>query len=184
MKLKLKFPYFKEPPKGWHWVRDGITFRANSPEAVVEKVKQHLIANGNPPLDLMDEYVDYVAHNWPNLVQQCAGDPEPRFKEPIMDVLSNLHVIASKPLVDVPEEAEAKKRAALCATCPYNRPFRGDSDVIEAIRRRAYMLTRGNLNSLGYCALHRWDNRVATRWDKKLLAPLKYEGEKSVPCWF
>jgi len=184
MKLKLKFPYFKEPPKGWHWIREGITFRAKSPEAVVEKVKQHLITNGRPPLDLMNEYVSYVAANWPNLVVEDHSPAAPQYHIPIMDVLANLHHLSAKPLVDVPETAEAEKRAKICETCPHNRRMRGDSDVLDAINQRAYMLTKGQLNKLGYCALYRWDNRVATRWDKKLLEQFKCEEEKPALCWF
>jgi hypothetical protein len=185
MKLRLKTPYHKEPPKGWHWIRDGIEFRADSPEAVLEKVKQYQIINGRAPGDLMSEFVQYVSEHWPNLVCEDHSLSAPACVEPAVQVLVNQHALGLKPLLNVPEKKEAEAREAMCKICPHNRRFRGDPQVIEAINRRAFMLTKGKLLPLGYCNQYLWDNRVAVQWDKTLLQLIKNPAVTvAVPCWF
>lgn len=185
MSLRLKFPYHKEPPKGWHWIRDGIEFRADSPEAVIAKVKKHLITNGRCAGDLMEEFVSYVAAHWPNLVKESHAPDPLTLEDPLWKVLDNQHRLAAVSLLNVPEKAEGLEREKLCAACPMNRRMRGDVEVLEAINRRAFLLTRGNLNKLGYCKQYLWDNRVATVWDKDLLKKISQpKADSPVPCWF
>jgi hypothetical protein len=158
-------------------------FKAKTPEGVIEKVRSHLLANGLPPGDLMEEYVQYVYDNWPNLVQIDRSKTPPRMDSHSLTVLDKQHKLGLKPLLNVPEKVEAERRQKMCEACPHNRPLRGAADVIDAINQRAFMLTKGRLNKLGYCTCHLWDNRVATQLDLDLLAPVAMK-KTIVPCWF
>jgi hypothetical protein len=97
-------------------------------------------------------------------------------------VLQNLKQLSSHPLTDNPEKEEVATRTSICKACPFNREIEGNTSLEVAIHHRSYLLTRGKLANLGYCAHHYWDNRVAVVWDRKLLLPVANPVSEEV-CW-
>lgn len=179
MKLRLKKPYHKEPHGGWHMVVDGTTFRAIGPDELVEKVRQYLLANGRPPRDIWRDLVMFCAPKWPHLVEpDYDNTPEPPV-DPLARVMVRNAELSRRPLVNEPEKVEVKKRLSVCGKCPHNCAFRGP--LASEIQRSSYILTKGKLESLGYCDAHGWDNRVAIQWDESILKTVVPEAVAG--CW-
>jgi hypothetical protein len=149
MSLRLKYPYFKEPRGGWHLPVEGIVFKADSPEEVIEKVRGYYAANNRPPRDV-------------------EGD-RPLRVDPLDRVMVNNLMFSRHALVNKPEEDDVKARIAVCAKCPHNKSIAGR--LAADVNRVSYLLTKGELPTLGRCDKHGWDNRVAVQWDAAVTSP-------------
>jgi hypothetical protein len=167
MSLRLKYPYFKEPRGGWHLPVDGIVFKADSPEEVIEKVRGYYAANNRPPRDVEGDLIDYCAKKFPHLVTE--GDRRPLRVDPLDRVMVNNLMFSRHALVNKPEEDDVKARIATCAKCPHNKSIAGR--LAADVNRVSYLLTKGELPPLGRCDQHGWDNRVAVQWDAAVTSP-------------
>lgn len=166
-KLRLRKPYHKEPQGGWHMIVDNVTFRAIGPDELVEKVRQYHLSNGRPPRDIMGDLVTFCAARWPHLVEPDYDNSQHHVVDPTEMIMVNNLALARRPLIDEPERDLIKKRTAICRNCPHMQPITGP--LASEVNRVSYLLTKANLADLGACAKHKWDCRVAVRWDAALL---------------
>ncbi len=163
--LKLNETSKREPFGGHHHIEYGITFRADSFTALVEKVSSFRLQNnipvGNPEQEILSRYAQF----WPWLVRQ------ERDAEPLTDRLDYrewrywLQKTWRTPPAKLITTREARDRWVKCQTCPANLKKTWDeSDESSEVTRRAYLLRRGMdvPDYLGFCACHKTDLGVFT----------------------
>lgn len=178
-KLRLKKPYHKEPYGGWHIVVDNVMFRAIGPDELIEKVRQYHLANGRPPRDIMGDLVTFCAARWPHLVEPDYENSRHHVVDPTEMIMVNNLAFSRRPLTKPPEDDVIKRRTQICAGCPNMAPI--DGPLADEVRRTSYLLTKGRMAPLGRCIRHKWDCRVAVRWDGDVLKLLS--GEQVADCW-
>jgi hypothetical protein len=184
---KLKQPYYRQPPGGWHLPRDGTIHRADTPEKLEEIVRQHMLQNGKAPGNIADEIVMFTHTSWPHLtemnVDYVSSDTKPArtASDVLRDVFEWMGRMALQGQEEPPDRHVIAARTARCLTCPHHAPYKPDDPLYEDIRRKAFMLTKGRLpDKLGYCTRWALDCRVACQWQEQLLG----RPDASVPeCW-
>ena len=173
---KLKFPYCRQPPGGWHLPKDGVIHRADTPELLEATVRDHLIQNGKAPGNIADEITMYTHLNWPHLTEPNleyveSDGPPARTKSDIQrQVFDWLFKLSLRPQEEPPEKHVLDERVGTCRACKFNRPYTVEDDLYEPIRRKAFLMTKGKLpEKLGYCTKYAIDCRVACQWQADLL---------------
>lgn len=185
--LELNPRQKRQPFGGHHYVEYGITFRGDTKDDVVGKLREYRRINhlkiGDPDQDVLEFYLK----NWPWLVR--AKEAPAREPQPENYTLWRDWVQATwrKPPMKIISMRAAKDRWAVCANCPFNLKKNWDEDAECAdVMRQAFMLRRGMAcpENLGYCALHRADLSVLTIIDNpsEFSARLK-DGGDYPKCW-
>jgi hypothetical protein len=159
--LKLKEKSCRMPYGGHHYPDCGVTFKGDSFQEVVDKLRDFRLRNnievGEPDQDVLCFY----AIHWPWLVSVDRKRPDtPKenvqfaaWREWIQNAWKN-------PPAKFVTTKEAKDRWAICSTCPFNRPWDfSETKESAELTRRAYLLRKGIdvPSDLQFCDLHRAD---------------------------
>jgi len=176
-----------ELPGGFHYhIPDGPTIKSESeiPEEAVKDLCDQLTAyrvnNGWPIGEPLDEITDWYAKNFPFCVEN--GDRETQ-KDPsgiAHDVIMWTNRQWKTPPKSLTDPENAHCRAAICLKCPFRDEVDlDDSPADKEAQRRVYLISRGMLldNEVGWCSLHRWDNRLAC------LLPSPETSQTYSKCW-
>lgn len=184
--FKLKTPYTRRPPGGWQLSKDGTIFTGDTPEELENNVREHMIQNGKPPGNIADEITMHCHVNWPHLTEPNLDYVE--METPQMGradiqrkVLEWVGRMALRPQESPPSKDEISLRLKTCVNCKFNKLYRPEDLLHEPIRRRVFLMTKGNmLNGLGFCTKWHIDTRLACQWSKELLGPVD---AKEASCW-
>lgn len=184
--FKLKYPWTRQPPGGWHLPVDGTIVRGDTPDELVQAVRKHFIQNGKAPGNIADDIAMFCHTKWPHLTEPNLdymenARPSLTRSEVQRRVFDWLFAMALRPCESHPSVEDVNLRTMICEGCKWNKPYRVEDDLYEPIRRKAFLMTRGKLpDKLGWCARWHIDTRLAVQWPESLLgkAEVKEEG-----CW-
>jgi hypothetical protein len=184
---KLKFPYFRQPPGGWHLPKDGTIHRGDTPEKLEEAVRAHLLQNGKAPGNIADEITMFTHLNWPHLTEVNLEYVEtdrapPRTKSDVQrEVFDWMFKLALRAQESPPDKHVSDARIEKCRACRFNKAYLAEDDLYEPIRRKAFLMTKGRLpDKLGFCTKWSIDCRVACQWQEALLGK---PAEVLDSCW-
>lgn len=184
--FKLKNPYTRRPPGGWHMQRDGQILKGDTPEELEENVRAYLIQNGKAPGNVADEITMFCHTHWPHLTEPNLDHVELSASqmgrsEIQSKVFEWLGKMVLKPHESPPTKQEAEERTKTCTACKFNKPYRPEDVLYEPIRRKVFLMNKGIMPSgLGWCAKWHIDCRLACHWAKDLLGPAD---AKEASCW-
>lgn len=184
--IKLKQPYTRRPPGGWHLSKDGVILRGETPEELEENVRAHMIQNGRAPGNIVDEITMFCHTHWPHLTE-----PNLDYRELEMPVLTRSEIqrkvfewigkMGLRSQEQPPPKTEIDERTKTCAACKFNKAYKPDDVLYEPIRRKVFLMTKGIMpNGIGWCAKWHIDCRLACQWSKELLGPVD---AKEASCW-
>lgn len=136
------------PPGGWHYVEraTGVRFEADSFDDLVRKVKSHREYKG---IDVATTGIDVQRQLCLGLTDaECTPEPGETYR-PVKDLTQSLStdlaVSANRALLQFVkggmqfvDPAVAESRAAICRTCPFNKPAKNCS--CHAIYRMIQLL--------------------------------------------
>ena len=148
------------PPGGFHYTEthDGISIKieSDSVEATAEALLRYRVNNGIPPGDPQKDVFDYICKNWPHFCHNT--DPYNktvgREQSPDENLSRRMTVWMTKLWNSGPDnsvtQAEAERRAAICAVCPQNQDYRpgGCGGCIDGIERLGFTWRRNRTTTL------------------------------------
>lgn len=166
--------------------KDGLILTGESPEELEENVRAYMLQNGKPPGNIADEITMHCHVNWPHLTEPnldyiALEAPGLGRSEIQRKVLEWVGLISLKSQESPPEKEEIEIRTKTCIACKFNKPYKPDDVLFDFIRRKVFLLTKGNMpNGLGWCSKWHIDTRLACQWSKELLGPVE---AKEASCW-
>jgi hypothetical protein len=181
------------PPGGFHFLdRSGgaeVRIEGDTYAKVAENVLYQRLRNSRPPGNPLQELYDYVCQTWPHMCRETETSQRDLAGEPLssrmLTWLSNFQ--ATSGLDDGTTQAEADRRAAICAGCPRNVQFYGCGSCGEHIRAQTFIYLRNrstpDSDRLSACETLAEPPKL-TVWSTKL-KPLTAEQQTNVPenCW-
>jgi hypothetical protein len=186
MNLKIKENSMRIPFGGHHFKDRAITFKADSFDELVEKIRDFRIANsvkvGNPE----EEILIYYAKNWPWLVEE---DPEPEepTKNPRYEKWRDfIFGMKKTPIRKYANDKEIRNRYETCEKCKFRKKvIPTDKDEFEALKQKVFVFCRGSMvcGMDQFCDLHQAPIPVllAPETTKDLIPPK--DGNGSAECW-
>jgi hypothetical protein len=158
----MKFPKFNRHlhPQGGRFFRDedGVVHKADSWPALATKVASYRKRAGKPPGDPRAEIEAQVCARHPEYCQEPPSRPVPRQTAPDSPMSSSkaitrwlagiLRLRRIGGAQQVPRE-EARRRAAICATCPMQKAFATVCGSCKAMRKTAKQILFGGNTSVG-----------------------------------
>lgn len=187
MKLALNKNQKREPYGGHHFVEQGITFKGDTFDEVIEKVADFRKNNNYPAGDPVQDVLIFYVKHWPYMV---TDDLEPKEEVPIdtkyLEWRDWIYKVWQNPPKKFLTTKEAQDRWKVCETCPFNQKKDwAKSDESTELKRRQYLLTRGIAypSFLGFCSLHRADLGVIVFTDQPVSLSSKKDGGHYEKCW-
>ncbi len=185
------------PPGGFHFPDNSggteVRIEGYSIPDVAANVLRYRMANNRPPGNPFQELIDYICNAWPHFCMETdsgeiphAGLPEPLSRRCAAWMASWFSTVSDDPGVP---QAEADRRAAVCAGCPNNKDHEaGGCGACTAQVARLSFIYRRNRQTpsdaqLRCCDL--FDSPLqATVWSAKLPAATEDQrARKPVNCW-
>ncbi len=180
----------KTPPEGWHFeVAPGVTLRDVTREKLIESIFDYRVRNNVPQTDIVKDIDDYYCSRWPTACIQEAKEHVDTRETMLARVSRWVAMLAARmPRGGFPlaSKAVTEARAAICAGCPRNRPWKGTCSSCSASTaaltkqvRQLRSTTRDD--QLFGCEVNGWDNAAAVHLTKESLTFKK----DSIPqnCW-
>lgn len=160
--LKLNNRQKRQPFGGHHFVEKSITFRGDSFDELVKKLKEFRVINSIPLGDPEQDVLQFYAKNWPYMVE-VRGDSVLNHAEENDNYRfwrGWIYKAWSNPMKKQVTEREACERWDKCHNCPFNmKKDWPETDESKELEKRSFILRRGVHAPLyaGYCRLHRAD---------------------------
>jgi len=183
--LKINEKQQRTIPGGHQFHEYGNTFRGDTFEEVVEKLKLFRLNNnlnmGDPEQDVL---MHYVTH-WPWMVRRAEGEEQAEEASDYREWRAWVQRTWKKPPVKMITMKEASDRWNSCLTCPHNVPKDWEEgEESKELSRRVFVLSRGLTipSGIGYCNFHKCDLGVFTFIEKAN----NYSGTSNQPpanCW-
>lgn len=168
------------PPGGWHHVQDGVTITGATEELLVKSIFEYRMRIGKKIGDITRDIDAYYCSKWPELCHKepheyVTGTPVPVSDEPMLNRVTRWASFLARKMprggFAYVDSAEATKRAAICAGCPLNKPWRtgcyGCSSATASLLMNVKAMKKLACDDklLG-CAATGWDNATAVHFEQ------------------
>lgn len=185
--LKFNKNQKRLPIGGYHFPSHGTTFRADTLDGLVKKIKDFRTTNAIGAGAPEQEVLIFYAKHWPYMVMEDRDPPPPKItQEEYAQWRDWIQSTWTKPPNKTLTSKEAKSRWEVCQKCPFNKQLKWEgTDESAELTRRAFILRRGlevPLN-LGFCSRHRWDLSVAVWIDQATGFSAEPNHQKRPDCW-
>lgn len=143
-----------------------MTFTDDTFDGLIEKIESHRVNNGMDVGNPKEEVIESYAKNYPWMVRlktEAVG-PDEINKRYEMTKMWLRHVWGHPPGGQEPTRV-SEERWDICRKCLHNQRFQWpDTAEADEWEKRRFLLVKGLKipQEIGFCALHRWDNGVAS----------------------
>lgn len=163
--LKLNEKQQRTPIGGHQFHEYGNTFRGESFDEVVKKLKDFRLTNNLRLGDPEQEVLLHYATHWPWMVRRIPDVEQEEESSDYKDWRAWVQRTWKKPPVKMITTKEASDRWNSCLTCPHNKAKDWEeSEEAKELSKRAFVLSRGLTipSGIGYCNFHKCDLGVFT----------------------
>lgn len=185
--LKLNRNQKREPIGGHQFVERSITFKGDTFDEVVEKIRDFRITNCLPVGDPEQEVLIHYVKNWPYMVTDDKGATWGTENLMFMAWRKWISDTWRTPPKKMVTTKEAVPRWEKCRSCPHNKKLDWEeTDESSELKRRAFILRKGidAPTDIGFCALHSADLGVITFIDNARDFSQKPKDKGDYPsCW-
>lgn len=186
MRYKLREQQQLRPLGGHHFIENKIKMDGDTLKEVVRKVTDYRVNNNQPIGDPEQQILQYYARRWPFMV-----DPDDSIPEDHSNYLTDKWVswIRSQwkaPQGKIVTTQEAQQRWEVCLKCPYNVPIRIVTAEHVDMKRKAFLLKRGQDTpvGLGFCSRHLQDLSVSVFLETPVeSSAAPKDGANPTNCW-
>jgi len=185
--LKLNKDQMRRPIGGHHFTIHSITFRDETFDGLLEKIKEFRVANMVPIGDPHEEVLQYYADYFPYMVQADGKPYNPKIDGDYDLWARWIGRAWRNPPKSIVATKEAEMRMDTCRTCPHNKPIDiKKTPESQALNQRAYLLRRGyeRPKDIHFCALHKADISVLSFCTAPdALSEKESSAEPQASCW-
>lgn len=186
--LKLNTAQQRLPLGGHHYHEYGVTFRGDTFQEVVEKLKSFRLNNNISYGDPEQEVLKFYASHWPYMVRtDREGTEKEEEPQDYQDWRKWTQTTWRNPPLKRITTREATDRWNACLGCKFNKPLDWEmSDESRELSRRIFILRRGldAPSGVGYCSLHKCDLGVfGYIGDAEKYSTKNENEEQPKECW-
>lgn len=184
--IQLKRNSMRQPFGGHHFAEKSITFKAESFDDLVGKVRDFRIANGIKVGSPEEDILIYYAKNWPWLVEEDKCPPKRQTNERYDKWSEFILRIKKSPIRKYANDKDMRIRYETCEKCKFRKKIQArDKDEFNALKQKVFVSCRGLMicDMDQFCDLHQAPIPVLLAADSPREVLPKKDGNTAPECW-